>query len=639
MTFMKTKITGIATALTLCFALFTPTNILAAEVGVDAPFADETIGVPVIPSLTPTIGGASSQIENNPLLNLNGFSINAISSPPPNPGIVYHYRINGQTYELGDPSGHSELTPAQQAYVANQCDLRVGSSACASHDITQSQYEDIQEDLTEQAYLDSGGMALKLFSYAMGGANGDGNGCITCAFLGNFMLGLASFSIATFFFFQSAFMTIVPVLMAIWIAWKAASLFVTGGEDGRSFIYAIASKFSLLFFAWAFISLGSPTYGPSPMPHAWNMTGPTYLEYAFDLSSAIRNTTLEAQGNITSFKPGAAADAFKCADTVKYMSQFTQIDTLAQFSASALDVACATERTHMVGFASGLAIIGSTSSQIGISPKSWGTGLVKFTSGFFMLFIFGLSAVWFTFLVLDVVVRGLITAAFLPFIVACYLFVPSRYIAVNAFKSMTGAVMTAVAIGIVSTLAFFLLTNTVQVYNSLAEQLNPIYPSMNLQEIPEDSSINMYREFIVRIQETNENNPQIPMDLTTPWFYYLVLCGLAIFSLGKKIISMLEGMIGTSGMSAMADNAMKLSRTAIGLGMGAGAAATAGTMFATRAATAGAGAAGGFGGEFLKNTISPFGSNASSFPGAGAAGAAQTAIETMSSSAEASGGS
>jgi hypothetical protein len=563
--------------------------------------------------------------DYNSALKGNGFKMIPM-------GLDWGYEVNGKQYNVRDPGGFSDLNDAQKMAVFAACmsEKNGGLKACDSTAPNPDELKKADIKSKHGIYEDAGGVALKLFNYAMGGVNNTGSDCITCTFLGNFMLGLAAFSEATFYYMQSAFLLIVPVLMLIWIGVRTIQLFYSGGEDGRSYLYSISTKMALFFIVWAVISIGgstdpnrsSSTGSSHEPPYAWLTTGPTYLEFAFSISSEIRNHTLKMHSKVTNLEVSKEDDAFRCKDTVEFMSTFTDKGYMASFTGAALDVACATERTHMVGFASGIAVIFAAVEQTELWKwKSYGYMIVQMVCGFFLLFVFGLSAIWFTFLVLDVVVRGLITAAFAPLIAATLLFAPTRYIASSAFKSLAGAVITAISIGIVSTLAFFLLTNTVSVYNSLVTDLDSSYAAHKLTPVTKTTAIDncgkefttgcAFREFIVRIQEDKSSETRIPMDLTAPWFYYLILSGLAIFALGKKIISMLEGMIGVQGASTMADNAMKLSRTSMSLGMmGAGVAAVASKGGLRLAGATGSYATGAIGGAMaakkIAGNINPF---------------------------------
>lgn len=519
----------------------------------------------------------------------------------------------------------AQLTPAQKGRLSRSCKILNDSwltrSCDPSFTFGAAEEKALQEYLEEEEYRKAGGWALRLFDYSMGGPNGGNNDCITCSFLGSFMIGLSSFSAAVFEYFQAAFNLLVPILMLIWVGQKTVRLFITGGEDGRSFIYSVLFKLTLFFFVWAFTSSGDSTLSvandkggsgaeTSSAAPSWDLAGPKYLAFAFGITNEIRAATLVNRGYITDAKTAPTANAFNCDYTTDNLKAYTDINSLAKFTATALNLSCSTERVHMVGFSSGLAIIKSSGSQLGFSWTTYPDFIIKLITGVFLLVIFALSAIWFTFLILDVVVRGLITAAFLPLIMGAALFGPTRYIATGAVKSLAGAVMTAVAIGIVSTLAFFLLTNTITVYNNLAEVFEtidgvPLSP-IDMGADGERSLSEAFREFLVRIQADSTSDLSIPLDLHTPWFYYIALSGLAIFSLGKKIISMVEGFIGTRESSAMADNAMKLAKTGATMGMQAG---TAAALMAPQAGKMGLAATGASISAF--KAFNPFGGGSS----------------------------
>jgi hypothetical protein len=521
--------------------------------------------------------------DRHPVLRgTNGFTL----STNPAPGWNNHsYEVNGQKFDITDPAGLDQLTALQKSVVYAYCQDRdqnsidglftptLGEANCDAVSVSEDTVRDGTTEIETHAYESEGGRALKLFRYAMGQHEGAEHQCISCTFLDSFLTALSGFSASTYLFLKGVFVVFVPMFIAIWIAWKTAALFVMGGEDGRSYIYSILGRLALFFFLWGVFSTGEETvthYGGkyTYLAPGWEITGPTYLNFAFGLSNAIRGAAFDSDTSIASnFDPGNHVNAFQCNYAATTMWTKENLPQISEFKAHALNVACATERSHMVGIATGFALVGAAQEAIDLDKDAIGTAILGFISGVFMMVIFGLSAIWFIFLILDVAVRGLITAAFAPIIAALALFQPTRYIAISAIKSMGGAIMSAIGIGIIATLAFFLLTNTVNVYNDLFEAYKEVYGNTKLVEIPVENSIQAYELFLVRIQSSNADLPQIPMDLGAPWFYYLILSGLAIFSLGKKIIAMLENMIGINGMSSMADNAMKMSRTGATLGM------------------------------------------------------------------------
>lgn len=423
-----------------------------------------------------------------------------------------------------------------------------------------------------------GGYALQLYNYAVGTTNGS---CFFCDFMSFFMIGLADFSHAVYQYFIGAFQILVPALILIWIGYRVAKLMAFGGDDGRAFIYSIVGKLSLFSVIWM-IAVGYS--GTNTGDFLWQSTGPTYLKYAFELSNAVRDHALAGPSNPTA----VAATPMNCAN-VKTVAQSANNATQYDFVEPALVLGCIVERTHFIGVATGAAVITTSYANTSGGTGWFATNLVasipliifKVMLGAFLIVVFALSAIWLTFLILDVVARGLITAAFSPVIIAMYLFQPTRGFASAAIKAMAGAMVTAVSIGVVSTLAFTLVTNTVNVYQlthqnyanekTYAGHTMPDFSAKDMQ-----NRVSVYGTFIKDVENWNgdASQPQIPIDFSVPWFWYLVFTGVATFALGKKIISMLEGMIGYQGASAMADNALKTVKTAamgaVGAGMATG---------------------------------------------------------------------
>lgn len=419
--------------------------------------------------------------------------------------------------------------------------------------------------------------ALMLFSYATGGS------CITCDFMAYFMNGLSQFSIAVYDFFHSMFMGIVPFTIAIWIAYRAAKILTFGGEDGRAFIYSIVQKLAL--FSIIFLALSvNDNDSTSPTDHyAWNMVGPEYLGYVFDISSALRNESLNVPGVADDVLEGPAdADGNQSPFNCGVVNPATGTAAMSQnfpYIAKGVEISCVTERTHMIGISTGLAVIFSSWSPEGLSlidiagfAKALLLGVVKIIMGLFMMAVYLLSAVWLIFLTLDIVTRVMMTAAFLPVIATMYLYVPTRGMAGNAAKAFFTTAMTAVALSIVSVLAIFLMANTITVYEALYPNLgNGHYTGYIMEDISASTKIEEIREFIKRVQESDTQEPRIPMDFGSPWFYYMALSGIAIFAVGKKIISMLEQIMGFQGISAFADAATKHFKTSAYAGAAGGA--------------------------------------------------------------------
>ncbi len=422
--------------------------------------------------------------------------------------------------------------------------------------------------------------ALMLFSYATGGS------CITCDFMAYFMNGLTEFSLAVYEFFHSMFMGIVPFTIAIWIGYRAAKILAFGGEDGRAFIYSIVQKlalFSIIFLALS-VSVGDDNSADAPTEHfAWNTVGPHYLGYIFDISSALRNESLRVPGVADDVLEGAAdADGNRSPYDCGVVNPATGTAAMSArypYIAKGVEISCVTERTHLIGISTGLAVIFSSWSPAGLSlidiagfAKALLLGVVKIIMGIFMMAVYLLSAVWLIFLTLDIVTRVMMTAAFLPVLATMYLYVPTRGMAGNAAKAFFTTAMTAVALSIVSVLAIFLMANTITVYEALYPNLGSgHYSGYRMEDISAATKILEIREFITRVQESDTQQPRIPMDFGSPWFYYMALSGIAIFAVGKKIISMLEQIMGFQGISAFADAATKHFKTAAYAGAAGGA--------------------------------------------------------------------
>jgi hypothetical protein len=524
--------------------------------------------------------------------------------------------FNGTTEEW------EAMDSIDQRQVLDDCNRAAGGGCIVWEERPNGSGQYLTDDIERGSYAET------LFRYAMGT---EGNTCISCDLLAYFMVGMTKFSESVFTYFLGFFKVVVPVMVAIWIGYRVAKLAVAGGEDGREFIKSIVQKLSLFVMVWLITTatLGGQHPGQASTNERaflWETVGPTYLYYAFKLSGEIRNQSIAAASSSSSRMGDLGRDGatpFNC--TAPQTSTGPITDMISGVSVNyiqqAMEIGCVTERTHMIGIASGVAIMftsyNGAASDSGVqSFSSWLIfGLVKVFCGAMLMAVFIMSCVWLVFLTLDVVTRGLVTAAFAPVIMGLFLWKPTRDIAVNAIKGMGGAMITAIAITIVSVLAYFLIVNTVDVYNALVPLLQSTYPDMTIDRLDGDRN-SQFARFISRIQESDRTRPAIPMNLSTPYFFYMCLSGIAIFSLGKKIVAMLSGLVGAQGFSAFADNALSMGRTGAiggmaGAGIGLVALKTTGGLLAGPAGflgkAAGGAAVGGVaaGGNMLQNMMSP----------------------------------
>ena len=443
-------------------------------------------------------------------------------------------------------------------------------------------------------FYETNTMATRLIDTAMS----DGGMCYTCDFIGFFTVPLANFSVGVYSYLISLFFVVMPILILIWIGWKVAGLMTSGGEDGKRFLYALVTKLALFFVIMLTFSMNynTQTSGPAAptvvasQTYVWNAAGPYFLDYGFTLSNEIRDFAT------------AGTDTLNC-DNVDPIALRTDV-TGGPFVGEAVKIACNVERVHMIGFASGLAILStsyrgtiaeSSSGLVGKTVLAFARALVKVFTGVLIIAVFAISAFWLLFLILDVVVRALVTAAFAPVIAGMFLFQPTRQFAVKAIVGLFAALGTILGLTIVMVLGYHLITNVVTIHNAVAES-SSIKATLGIDRltvtpITDGNIAEQYRTFIARMQTSVGDEPTVPMDLHMPWFLYLVAAGTALHSLGKKIIAMIEGVTGQTGMSAMADKATQTVKT--GAMFAGGATAAAGIIASPMLRGAGGLAAGG----------------------------------------------
>jgi hypothetical protein len=219
--------------------------------------------------------------------------------------------------------------------------------------------------------------------------------------------------------------------------------------------------------------------------------------------------------------------------------------------------ACVVERVHILGIASSVAMMQSAWTQLEFSAAGLMGAVMKMIWGVILIVIFGLSMIWLVFVLLDVVTKALIVAAFLPLFGIAYMFQPSRSVATNALMQLVSVPVVAFALGLTTLLGFYLITLTPTVYNETYRIMSPIY-NRQLQPITSSGALDQFAEFITRVQQTARDTDTIPAYLASPWLVYMLLVGLAMFGLGRKIITIVENILGVQGSTALADNAKGL---------------------------------------------------------------------------------
>lgn len=452
------------------------------------------------------------------------------------------------------------------------------------------------------------GNALMWFYYSMGlDREGNrisaGDTCISCDFITYFTNAIANFSAAVYTFFQAFFVMLAPLLFAGWIAIQVIKLSVRGGEGGGALFTDLIKKSALFFIAWGLLFDGFGLQGPVQNPtgantfyagQAWQTAGPWLLEYSFNLNSDIRTQT--TQGLMASGSSPVDTTAFQCDALQERVSTLVNNDVLNEPIHSITQTACVVERMHSLGMSTSIALVLSAWGQALDSGLAFLASLVKVVWGVLLFIVYGLSAVWLIFLLLDVVSKALIVAAFLPIFGLAALFKPTRDVAQNALMQLIGVPVVAFALGLTNLLGFYLIMGTINVYNSTYALMNQVYNERvsQMQPINSTDPVEAFATFLFRIQLPSSDMTAIPTDLASPWLHYMLLVGLGIFTLGKKIVTIIENIMQVEGSSSMADNAKALAIKGGLVAMGAaGLVAKGGMMAGGMGMRAGGVAAGG----------------------------------------------
>ncbi|SFQ01358.1 hypothetical protein [Tranquillimonas alkanivorans] len=240
------------------------------------------------------------------------------------------------------------------------------------------------------------------------------------------------------------------------------------------------------------------------------------------------------------------------------------------FIRSSTSQSCFIERVHILGFSTGLSIL-TADAQFGDTTAVYGSylidAMIQIIMGFLFMFIFAMSAVYLIMLVLDIIVRGLVTAALSPALAMMWLFPSSRPLVGQAFMQLVGAIGTAIALAISGAVAITLFLQTVDVYNMHAQSVGPY---ADLQYLPIGPSLLGYKDFLAATHGVAVGVPRVPLTFSAPWTWYLLLSGLAIPSIAKAIIKIIESVLSTQNQDTLAQTALNTAKSSMALAQQSG---------------------------------------------------------------------
>ena len=466
--------------------------------------------------------------------------------------------------------------------------------------------ESVSPDDDSARYLPFGGLARSLYDLSMSNTK---SFCVMCSFGQYFTSAMADVSYATFRYFVAGFEMIAPVAMGIWISLALYKMLLLGGEGGPQVIVKIVGRFAYFAFVWMIVASPivehqGPSNNPTRVHRLWSGVGPTIMSYGFDLSEEIKAAALLVAPTAS----GNQINSLLCKQEALHAAGYDNADRSTAMDEDALMAValtiCGVERMHIMGIATGLAVMGSepgnTTSSI-FDSLVWVFQIaLNVVTGGAMAIIFILSAIWFFFLVLDIVVRAMITAAFVPVFLGIAIFDQLRGYSMKAISGMASAVVSAIAIGVTGAVMVFVVSNVVNVYDAMSASVGPGFlpQGTSLYVVPQNGD--RFRSFLAGVLRNpyadNVNHDFIPMNFGTPWYLYMLLSAIAIKALGKKLVSIIESVLGQQGASAMADDAT-------GTMFNAGRMATTAALAAPGIAAAAAVASGGVGGRMLQKAF------------------------------------
>lgn len=393
--------------------------------------------------------------------------------------------------------------------------------------------------MADETIIANAVVVRRLYAMSMNGASSD---CHLCDLVGYFAVALMKFSYFVYDILYNYFFSLAPILMAIWIAWHMSILMTKGGAGGYDAIFSVVRKVLLLGFVALVLA---PPGGDKHF--VWNTAGTVPLTMGLGFSRDVRNDLNTAisgaiipnctgGASTTRVVPAASSAGLPMAKVRPLLDVIT-------------DTACAIERAHIFGVTAGMAILiappqGDRSFWAALNPVNFVNATLRIVIGVFVMAVWGISVVWYTFAFVDILFKGLIIAAFVPLLALAYLFQVSRKAAVSAFQMSLGAALQGATLALTMALTVFLVSGTVNVYEATWSEMRTAFNgngdrgSAFMPRITPGASDSLER-FL-----TGLAGGHIPSDISTPWMIYLIMSSLISLMAGKKMVEILSGVTG-----------------------------------------------------------------------------------------------
>jgi hypothetical protein len=339
-------------------------------------------------------------------------------------------------------------------------------------------------------------------------AHGPGE-CWFCGFASGFMDSAKTFAKNGYNVFLSENLTgILEAVLLIWLAVRAYEMTLGVGNPG-TILWNIIKKMSLFFVIWAMLK---------------GMGQNLYWEAFYDepLDMAVRAANALAGGSGAAAGDGGTAGLTSLIRTMESVT-FNQV-------ALGWDI--------MVNFK----VVGT----------ALGAGILSFLGGAMLMFMFAMSIIYYTFFILDIVVRISIISALAPLFIAFYLMEQTRGFAIKALMGLVQSFFTLAG----STLVFRVTSQLINSGISLWASGPEVSALAKIHGPPAPGAAGM----IAFIDSTSASIS--PFDAG---FWYVFCAGLLSVGLCKKISAMMQTIFQFSdGGGNMADKAVGIAGKAVG---------------------------------------------------------------------------
>ena len=392
--------------------------------------------------------------------------------------------------------------------------------------------------------------------------------CWACEFVGTFTQIADAFARKSFLFLSVNVVGIATLIFALWIAFQASKLFLPDFTESPGQIIKTLVVRSMIFFIIGMLALGYRDGSGG--------VAPASASFVFDYGPRLvlsEAGTLGA-GLMESFGVSHASSdqVGSCGEFQGLAPGFAETPGLAAFDTDKIkSITCQIESMQLLASV-GIVLATSMIEQAPDSIWEMGTLLFAIIAALPLLFVFGVLMLAFPFYYLDVIFQTHLILALAPVLLLMLLFKSTMGNFFSAVKTVFASGITLFAMSIIFSFGKTMMDagarfgfdeRTGQPIGGIVDLILAVQTG-NFR-VP-DGNYDLSSGAPQNIQFAQDNI----FDFTLASYWYILAGGVLILMLLKKTASIVNGLFGGAGNTAMGEGAQGMAKTIMGTAMGTG---------------------------------------------------------------------